>query len=448
MLVAGARPNFMKIASIIDAIKERNDTIENSKLNIQHLLVHTGQHYDDSMSEAFFRDLNLPKPDIYLEVGSGTHAAQTAEIMKRFEPVLLEHQPDVVIVVGDVNSTVGCALVASKITYPASNNRNPAIGNRQRATSNQNRPLIAHVEAGLRSFDRTMPEEINRLLTDAVSDFLFTTEESANQNLLQEGIPKNKIFFVGNTMIDTLVKHREKAQGSKILEKLGLMDSKLKTQNSKLASYAVLTLHRPSNVDNRETFQNILEALKEVAKDLPVIFPAHPRTLNRIKEFHFEPYFNFVTQNSTLKISNCHLNCVEPLGYLDFLCLMSNSKFVLTDSGGMQEETTVLGIPCITLRENTERPVTITFGTNTLVGIQKEKIISAALSQLKGYNWAPSKGAYSIFTTQPSVLNPQPSTFNTQPSTLSTQHSLCPPLWDGKAGQRIVSILVNSLLDS
>ncbi len=454
MLVAGARPNFMKIASIIDAIRERNDSIENSKLKIQHLLVHTGQHYDDSMSEAFFRDLNLPKPDIYLEVGSGTHAAQTAEIMKRFEPVLLEHQPDVVIVVGDVNSTVGCALVASKITYPTS-------GSRKRATSNRNRPLVAHVEAGLRSFDRTMPEEINRLLTDAVSDFLFTTEESANENLRREGVPKDRVFFVGNTMIDTLLKHKEMAQKSTILNKLGLSTrNQQPATGNRILPYAVLTLHRPSNVDNKETFRNILEALKEVAKDLPVIFPAHPRTLNRIREFGLENYFHFPSQPLTLSSQSkavrpnstklqpqsskgvgslasnlqplaCGLHCVEPLGYLDFLCLMSNSKLVLTDSGGMQEETTVLGIPCITLRENTERPVTIAFGTNTLAGIQKDQIISAALSALRKYDSISSN-----------------TVFNTQHSTLGTQHSLCPPLWDGKAGQRIVSILVDSLLDS
>jgi len=435
MLVAGARPNFMKIASIIDAIKERNDSIKNAKRKIQYLLVHTGQHYDDSMSDAFFRDLGLPRPDIYLGVGSGTHAAQTADIMKRFEPVLVEHRPDVVIVVGDVNSTAACALVASKIQYGGFT-RNSKLTTHNSKVS---RPLIAHVEAGLRSFDRSMPEEINRLLTDAISDFLFTTEESANENLRNEGIPKNRIFFVGNTMIDTLLKHREKAQQSKILENLGLINLELKTQNSKLIPYGVLTLHRPSNVDHEETFRNILEALKEVGKRLPVIFPAHPRTLNRIKEFHFEEYFNFPPQSLALKpqtsrlvsslASNlqplaCGLYCVEPLGYLDFLCLMSNSKLVLTDSGGMQEETTVLGIPCITLRENTERPVTTTSGTNVLAGVQKEEIISAALSQLKKYDSISPNG----------VIN--------------TQHSFSPPLWDGQAGQRIVRILVDSSFKS
>jgi UDP-N-acetylglucosamine 2-epimerase (non-hydrolysing) len=424
MLVAGARPNFMKIASIIDAINRYNNSIHNSKLNIQHSLVHTGQHYDDSMSEAFFRDLDLPKPDIYLGAGSGSHAVQTAEIMRRFEPVLLEHQPDVVIVVGDVNSTVACALVASKIQYGGSTQNSKLITHH----SGANRPLIAHVEAGLRSFDRSMPEEINRLLTDAISDFLFTTEESANQNLLQEGISKNKIFFVGNTMIDTLVRHREKAQQSKILEKLGLINLALKTENSNLIPYGVLTLHRPSNVDHEEPFRNILEALKEVAKHLPIIFSVHPRTLNRIKEFDLENYFSFSSVRST---QSPRIYCIEPLGYLDFLCLMSNSKLVLTDSGGMQEETTVLGIPCVTLRGNTERPVTTTFGTNTLAGIQKEQIMSAALWALRKNDSAAS--------------NP---VLSTQHSALNTQHSFSPPLWDGKAGQRIVSILVDSLLDS
>jgi len=355
--------------------------------------------------------------------------------------VLLEHQPDVVVVVGDVNSTVACALVASKIDYSNNSVTHSLINKRVK------RPLIAHVEAGLRSFDRTMPEEINRLLTDAISDFLFTTEESANENLRNEGIPKDRVFFVGNTMIDTLLKHKQMAQKSNILDKLCLSTSdQQRATSNQILPYAVLTLHRPSNVDHEETFRNILEALKEVAKHLPVIFPAHPRTLNRIREFHFEPYFNFVTQNSTFKIKNCHLNCLDPLGYLDFLCLMSNSKLVLTDSGGMQEETTVLGIPCITLRENTERPVTTTSGTNVLAGVQKEQIISAALSQLKEYNSTPLKSVYSTFTTQPSARNPQPSTFNTRHPVLGAQYPVSPPLWDGKAGQRIVDILVDRIL--
>jgi len=405
MSVVGARPNFMKFASIIDAINRYNNSVHNSKFRIQHLLVHSGQHYDDSMSEAFFRDLGLPRPDIYLGVGSGTHAAQTADIMKRFEPVLLEHQPDVIIVVGDVNSTAACALVASKIQHGDS------IQNSKLITHNSGvkRPLVAHVEAGLRSFDRTMPEEINRILTDAISDYLFTSEESGNQNLLCEGISRKKIFFVGNTMIDTLLKHREKAQQSKILEKLGLINLELKTENSNLIPYGVLTLHRPSNVDNKETFTNILEAIKEVTKHLPIIFLAHPRTVNRIKEFGFENYFDFRFQfltpspqskavrpnpsspqpqsskgvkslASNLQPLACGLHCVEPLGYLDFLCLMSSAKLAITDSGGIQEETTILRIPCMTLRENTERPITTTQGTNVIVGTNTRKIVEECLS--------------------------------------------------------------------
>jgi UDP-N-acetylglucosamine 2-epimerase (non-hydrolysing) len=409
MNIVGARPNFMKIASIVDAIQNFNAAVENSNIKIQHLLVHTGQHYDDVMSDSFFRDLDLPKPDVYLGVGSASHAAQTAEIMKRFEPVLLEHQPDVVILVGDVNSTIACALAASKIFY--SNNSlthspNNSISH-SLINSGKKRPLIAHIEAGLRSFDRTMPEEINRLLTDAISDYLFTTEESANENLRQEGIPENKIFFVGNTMIDTLLKHREKARQSNILGKLGLINSQLKTHHSNIIPYGVLTLHRPSNVDEKEVFQNILVALTEVSRKIPIVFPAHPRTINRIKEFHFEGYFNFVAQSSKLKTQNSHINCMEPLGYLDFLCLMSNAKLMLTDSGGIQEETTILGIPCITLRENTERPITATHGTNVIVGTDTKKIIDESVNALNG----------------------------------NRSHKRIPTLWDGKAGERIISIL-------
>lgn len=409
MNIVGARPNFMKIASIIDAINKHNGLIHHSKFKIQHLLVHTGQHYDDSMSDSFFRDLNLPKPDIDLGVGSGSHAVQTSEIMKRFEPVLLKHQPDVVILVGDVNSTVACALVASKIQYGSSTqNLKLKIHN-----SGKKRPMVAHVEAGLRSFDRTMPEEINRLLTDALADYLFTSEESGERHLLREGIPEEKIFFVGNTMIDTLLKHLEKAQESNILEKLGLTNSQLKTQNSNLIPYGVLTLHRPSNVDDREGFKNILEALIEVAKHLPVIFPAHPRTVNRIKEFHFEKYFNFTAQHSTLNPQHSKINCLDPLGYLQFLCLMSKAKFVLTDSGGIQEETTILGVPCLTLRENTERPVTVIHGTNVVIGTDSKKIIEESNKALNG----------------------------------TRSNQTIPPLWDGKAGERIISILTKKDLD-
>ena len=476
MLVAGARPNFMKVASVIDAVKFRNGSIQNSKFQIQHVLVHTGQHYDESMSEAFFRDLDLPRPDIHLGVGSASHAVQTAEIMKRFEPVLLKEQPDIVMVVGDVNSTIACTLVASKVVYPA---QSSALSPYNLAR----RPLIAHVEAGLRSFDRSMPEEINRILTDQLSDFLFVSEQSGIANLKNEGF-KNFLYeedvlemdrgsrliphqlpvvaFVGNTMIDTLVRHRDKAQQSDVLIRLGLekeertnptnsmnstnpIDPSSPTNPSnRVTPFAVLTLHRPSNVDNRQAFENILEALLEVSKHIPILFPVHPRTLNRIKEFECESYFNFdlvhdnATQPPVLSPRSFDLNplgsdptpytqhpvifCLDPLGYLDFLCLMSNARLVLTDSGGIQEETTVLGIPCITLRENTERPVTHTHGTNILAGVKKEDIVRSALFVL---------AQSSVLYAEPFIPSPQ---------------SCSPPLWDGRAGQRIVEILAGSLI--
>ena len=414
MNIVGARPNFMKMASIIDAINKYNGSAPDPKFKIQHLLVHTGQHYDDAMSEAFFRDLELPRPDIYLGVGSGSHAVQTAEIMSRFEPVLLEHKPDLVVLVGDVNSTVACALVASKIIYSNGSSTHSPNNSISHSLINPGiiRPLIVHVEAGLRSFDRTMPEEINRLLTDSLSDYLFTTEENAKENLLREGISNEKIFFVGNTMIDTLLKHREKANQSNILFKLGLKTLNPQPSTSDLTPYGVLTLHRPSNVDDKETFQSILKALIEVSKSIPIIFPVHPRTINRIKEFHFEEYFNFEIQNLTLNSQNSHIYCLEPLGYFDFLCLTSNAKLMLTDSGGIQEETTILGIPCITLRENTERPITATHGTNVIVGTDTKKIIDESVNALNG----------------------------------NRSHKRIPSFWDGKAGERIISILTKNIL--
>lgn len=421
ILVAGARPNFMKVAPII---KEMGKFPE-----IEPILVHTGQHYDDSMSESFFRDLNLPRPDIYLGVGSATHAVQTADIMKLFEPVLLERQPDVVIVVGDVNSTVACALVASKIQYPSQQHSSTT----QRQHSKGLRPLVAHIEAGLRSFDRTMPEEINRILTDQLSDFLFVSEQSGLENLKNEGFRNflnaedllefgnnstlntqhslPLVAFVGNTMIDTLLKHVEKARQSNILEKMGLINSQLKTQNSNLIPYGVLTLHRPSNVDNKESFQNILGALLEVSRHIPIIFPAHPRTLNRIKEFHFEKYFRFIAQPSNLQPQTSGILFSEPLSYLDFLSLMMNAKLVFTDSGGIQEETTILGIPCLTIRENTERPITVYEGTNVVVGNNREKIIEESF---KAINNVPDSNRI-------------------------------PALWDGKSAQRVVRILLDQL---
>jgi UDP-N-acetylglucosamine 2-epimerase (non-hydrolysing) len=463
--VVGARPNFMKIAPVISAINEYNKKIiasrahnqtsqsVNSKVTpltkigittrtdlIHHILVHTGQHYDDNMSDTFFRDLDLSKPDIYLGVGSASHAVQTARIMEYFEEVLLNEKPDILIVVGDVNSTLACALVASKIVYPSLTER-----------LRRSKPLIAHIEAGLRSFDRTMPEEINRILIDAISDFLFTTEESANENLLKEGIPKEKIFFVGNTMIDTLIKYSKKAQKSPILRRLGLKNLEPLAQNSFNTSYssfinynlnldsipdvdqpkpyAVLTLHRPSNVDNKKTFQDILEALKEISSFIPIIFPIHPRTISRIKEFGLEKYFNFLqiehsnilnnlpltishnTQSSNLQFPIYGINLIDTLSYLDFLCLMGNAKLVLTDSGGIQEETTVLGIPCITLRENTERPVTVTEGTNVVVGNDKSKIIKEVISALNNKN-----------------------------------SGMIPKMWDGFAAHRIIDTLVNHVI--
>ena len=398
MLIAGARPNFMKIASIIDAIDVHN---QHANHPIDYLLVHTGQHYDGQMSQAFFEDLALPQPDVDLEVGSSSHAVQTAEIMKRFEPVLIREQPHVVIVVGDVNSTIACSLVASKMIYPRSTSSLCTL-----------RPLVVHVEGGLRSFDRCMPEEINRILTDAISDLIFITEESAVENLLREGIPRERVHFVGNTMVDTLIKHKERCQSSKILGRLGLGTDRnnpleTKKQGKEVMSYALITLHRPSNVDKLEIFQEILEALSTIAEYIPVIFPVHPRTMNRIKEFRLEKYFAFVTtEEGKLETGVPCVNCVEPLGYLDFLCLMSNAKLVLTDSGGIQEETSVLGIPCLTLRQNTERPITITHGTNVLVGTKKEDIIRHALGKIN------------------------------QPPEAKQ-----PRFWDGKAGQRIIKVL-------
>jgi UDP-N-acetylglucosamine 2-epimerase (non-hydrolysing) len=309
--------------------------------------------------------------------------------MKRFEEICLQENPTHVLVVGDVNSTIACSLVASKLGIK-----------------------VIHVEAGLRSFDRSMPEEINRVLTDAISDILFTTEESANENLRLEGIPEGKIHLVGNVMIDTLLKHRQKAKDSNILVKLGLKNTSLHASSSDLIAYGVLTLHRPSNVDEKEPFQEVIEALLEVSKQVPIVFPVHPRTLNRIKEFHFEKYFDFLNRNSTLRTQNSHIYGLEPIGYLDFLQLMSNAKLVLTDSGGIQEETTILGVPCVTIRENTERPITVTHGTNVIAGIKKENIVNAAHTQLRKFSEACS-------------ISP-------------------PPFWDGKAAVRIVEILTNS----
>lgn len=323
--VVGARPNFMKIAPIMRAMKPYR--------KIKPLLVHTGQHYDANMSDAFFKDLELPKPDIHLDVGSGTHASQTARVMERFEKVLFKEKSDLVLVVGDVNSTLACALAASKLQIK-----------------------VAHIEAGLRSFDRRMPEEINRVLTDQMSDLLFTTCEGANRNLAKEGVAQDKMFLVGDVMIDTLLYYMKK-------HSLSLADE---------AQYAVVTLHRPSNVDDKDTFERISWALNKIAKSVPIIFPVHPRTRRQIKRFGFEKYYNG------------NIKLLEPLGYLDFIKLYPKAKMVLTDSGGIQEETTVLDIPCLTIRENTERPITIKQGTNILVGTDENRIVKEAEKIMRG----------------------------------------------------------------
>jgi UDP-N-acetylglucosamine 2-epimerase (non-hydrolysing) len=353
LLIAGARPNFMKVAPIYAEMKRRPE--------FEPLIVHTGQHYDAAMSDAFFDDLRLPKPDIHLGVGSASHAVQTARIMIEFEPVVLSSGPDWVLVVGDVNSTIACAIVCAKLGVK-----------------------VAHVEAGLRSRDRSMPEEINRILTDSISDLLFTTSQDADANLRAEGIAEEKIRFVGNVMIDSLREHLQLSEMSDVRDRLGLADS----------SYAVLTLHRPSNVDDRDTFAGIIDALIRIAEKIPIVFPVHPRTMVRIEEFDLGK-----------RIADSGIRLIEPLGYLDFMRLYSGARLVLTDSGGLQEETTVLGIPCLTLRENTERPITIELGTNQLVGTDPAKIKAAAMAILD-----QDKG--------PSGAN-------------------IPPLWDGKAAGRI-----------
>jgi UDP-N-acetylglucosamine 2-epimerase (non-hydrolysing) len=356
--IVGARPNFMKVAPLMRAYAQFP--------HIEPLLVHTGQHYDPKMSQLFFEELGLPRPDFNLEVGSGTHADQTARIMIAFERLCLEVKPDWVLVVGDVNSTIACALVASKLGI-----------------------RIAHVEAGLRSNDRTMPEEINRILTDAISDLLFVSESSGLVHLGREGVDPGRIHFVGNVMIDSLLAHRDRAEQSDVLERLGVAKGQ----------YALLTLHRPSNVDHPETLLGILEALRVVDQDMPIVFPAHPRTVQRLAEPSMKAAFEGLRQ----------LKMVAPLGYLEFVKATANAGIVLTDSGGVQEETAVLHVPCLTLRENTERPVTCTMGTNRLVGTSPARII-------EGYR-AVCRGEVNL--------------------------DAVPPLWDGKAADRVVEILAS-----
>jgi len=369
MSVVGARPNFMKVAPIIAAVEEHNRRTSNGNA-IEHILVHTGQHYDQLMSDSFFNDLGLPKPDAHLGVGSGSHAVQTAEVMKKFEEVLIREKPDVLVVVGDVNSTVACALVTAKISFDGGI-----------------RPLVAHVEAGLRSFDRTMPEEINRILTDQLSDLLFVTEESALSNLAREGVAEEKVHFVGNTMIDSLLAFKKKADRSNILDDLNLREG-ARDRSGSTVPYALLTLHRPANVDDRDAFLNILDGLEDLTNRYPVVFPAHPRTHKRIREFGFQRKFDWdyvkheTARGSFASNGSRPIRLIEPLGYVDFLCLMSNAALVITDSGGIQEETTCLGVPCVTVRENTERPVTITTGTNILAGVSTGGIRAAIGRQL------------------------------------------------------------------
>ena len=367
--VVGARPNFMKAAPVLEALFKRQD--------MDAKLIHTGQHYDRQMSELFFEELGLPRPHLDLQVGSGSHGEQTGQIMIRFEPVLKQEQPDLVMVFGDVNSTVAASLCAAKLNIP-----------------------VAHVEAGLRSFDRSMPEEVNRIVTDHLSDYLFVTEPSGRKNLLREGIPEDNIFFVGNVMVDTLLKHRERAKERHYEEKIGLTPG----------TYGIVTLHRPSNVDVPEALAEIVAAVKDLSEALPLVFPCHPRTRRRLESSSSRHMVG--KDGPDQEQMKGRLVVTDPLGYLDFLSLMSGARLVLTDSGGIQEETTVLGIPCLTLRANTERPVTIEQGTNVLVDHSRDRILAAASKVLNG---TPPQGRL-------------------------------PDLWDGKAAERIAGILATTVL--
>ena len=331
VLVAGARPNFMKIAPILHEMWRHPH-------HFQPVFIHTGQHYDDEMSQNILNDLGLPEPDFYLGAGSGSHAVQTSKVMMAFENVVLEDKPDLVVVVGDVNSTLACAIVSSKLHIP-----------------------VAHVEAGLRSFDRTMPEEVNRVLTDQLSDFLLIPCEDAMDNLVREGVDPAKIHFVGNVMIESLMTYRSKVEDSSVLERFNL------TKND----YVLTTLHRPSNVDDEETFRSIMEGMCRIQQDIPIVFPAHPRTQAKMEAFG-------------LKDTNHRLLITESLGYQDFLALEMNARFVITDSGGIQEETTIFGVPCLTVRKNTERPITVTEGTNILVDPSGDAIVEESLKILGG----------------------------------------------------------------
>ncbi len=351
--IVGARPNYMKVAPIWRALDGRDD--------VTRTLVHTGQHYDENMSKVFFDDLKLPRPDVYLGVGSGPHGAQTGKVMTELEVVFGKNRPDILIVVGDVNSTMAGALAAVKMGIP-----------------------VAHVEAGLRSFDREMPEEINRMVTDIISNLLFTTSKEAEPNLLREGVDIEKIHFVGNVMIDSLDFYRPMAEQSQILGQVGVEEGQ----------YGLITLHRPTNVDDPAVLKGILGALEKIGKRCPLAFPVHPRTRNMMKE-------------NKIKVTESRIKILDPIGYLDFVKLMMHARIVLTDSGGIQEETTVLGIPCLTIRENTERPVTVEIGTNRLVGMKPDRIVEEGVKILGG---------------------------DTPPGKI-------PERWDGKAAPRIVQVL-------
>lgn len=355
--VVGARPNFMKVGPIHRALS--------TKENIESIICHTGQHYDEKMSKVFFEDLEMPKPHIYLGVGGGSHAAQTGKVMIEFEKEVIKLKPDLVLVVGDVNSTLACSIVAKKLHIP-----------------------VVHVEAGLRSFDREMPEELNRLVTDSISDFFFVTEDSGEKHLLNDGVDPAKIHFTGNVMIDSLVHFKKKASESKVLEENGLTPKE----------YLLVTLHRPSNVDSIESLTTLAEILNAVAGKIKIVFPIHPRTLNNLKK-------------NNLSIENENIILLEAQGYLDFLQLMQNSKGLLTDSGGIQEETTFLNIPCLTLRDNTERPVTVDLGTNILLPLDKELILENLEKVISG-NWKQGQ---------------------------------IPRMWDGKAAERMADIIEDYL---
>ncbi len=383
VLVAGARPNFMKIAPLVRAIERHNSLAASPTASIEYLLVHTGQHYDYNMSDSFFNDLKLPQPHIHLGVGSGTHAEQTGKVMIEFEKVLVRESPDMVVVVGDVNSTLAATLAAVKLNIP-----------------------VAHVESGLRSFDRRMPEEINRLVTDALSTYLFTPSPDGDENLLREGIPPDKIYRVGDIMVDSLLFHLEEAKRSDILRRLGLVRGQGPNFDS-VVPYALLTLHRPSNVDEEESFQKIVAALELIGERIPIIFPVHPRTKKQLMVLCLEEKIHFHNIQERIDLSSPGIHGLDPLGYLDFLSLMTRAKLVLTDSGGIQEETTVLGIPCLTLRDTTERPITIKEGTNTLVWNDTRKIVEEGFKILDG------KG----------------------------KKAKIPEYWDGKTAERIIKIL-------